>query len=440
MKTRFEKALEQLYSFLDYERLTNPAPFNTCRYDLGQFRGSLDILGNPQLAYPTVHIAGSKGKGSTAAMVESILRSGGYRTGLFTSPHLVDVRERIRIDGEPVSAEIFAPHIEEIAALAREEGKGKNYRTVFEILTAAAFRIFAEINVDIAIVEAGLGGYLDATNVMRPEITVITTIGLDHTNILGNTIGEIASGKAGIFQRDVPVVLGVQGPEARKILRERARKTGTGKITEIGVDCVLEGVEIDSRGTVFSIRLPDSRLQKLYLPLLGEFQAENGATAVATTLALRDSGFDISEKTVRDGLRCVVWPGRMQMLAGFPEILVDGAHSPMSLERLGESIEKIWPEKRIVCVFATNRDKDIRGMLKIVRRFADSIVLTRFDWPRAADTSFLKSMADFDDIAIYETPNTADAIRLARKLSRSGDLIVVTGSLYLVGEVLRLET
>ncbi len=438
MTNHFEIAVKELYSLIDYEKLTNPGPYGTTESHLEQFRKVLEDRGNPQFKYPVIHIAGSKGKGSTAAVCESILRASGYKTGLYTSPHLVDIRERIKIDGKAISKEVFASKILEMTAYAKKIGLQKGYRTVFEILTASAFEIFAEAGIETAVIECGLGGKLDATNVLRPAVTVITTVGLDHTEILGKTIEEIALDKADIMRPEIPVVLGVQNEKAAKTLNEFAEARGAKPFGQIGKNAIVENIRSTKAGVTYNLCFDGKKYSDLKTPLLGRFQAYNSATAVVTIFAFRNTGLKISDKAIREGLARVSWPGRIHLFKTSPEILVDGAHSPMAVEALLDSVREIWPKRPIITVFGANRDKDIQGMINPLAEFSKALVLTRFNWPRAAETVDMEGMLDNPKTPIGRTETLAEALEWAKKEAVGDDLIIITGSLYLVGEALKL--
>ena len=433
-----EAAIERLYSFIDNERLTGAPVYGTTDLDLDRFRALLAKRGNRHREFRSVHIAGSKGKGSTAAMLDSILRANGVRTGLYTSPHLIDLRERIRVDGRCVDATVFATKLDELTRIAVEASAQRSFRTVFEILTATAFEIFAEAGVEIAVVEVGMGGRLDATNVIDPSLSVITPIGLDHLRALGGTIEKIASEKAGILRRGVPLLLSLQSDAAHRVIRARADEVGAGSVVEIGKDWRIANVRADCAGTTFDLRGQDTYYKDLRTPLLGRFQAENAACAVAAAHML-----DADEAAIRSGLSNVVWPARMQLFPQdkFPksdraDVVVDGAHSPMAFERIIEALAEIWPDIAPVWVFAANHDKDIPSMLDILASRAGGLILTTFDWPRAASPAKLASLAPRADFPVRQMPDVHDALAAAAAIAGPNGLIVVAGSLYLAGEAL----
>lgn len=438
--THLEKAVERLYSFVDNEKLAGPPVYATTELDIERFRSVLEERGNRQREFESVLIAGSKGKGSTAAMLDSILRARGLRVGLFTSPHLIDIRERIRIDGRCVDGEIFAKKIDELTSIALKNNAQRSFRTVFEILTGAAVEIFAESGVDIAIFEAGMGGRLDAVNAIEPSLSIITTIGIDHTHALGDTVAEIASEKAGILRSGVTAVIGRQIDSARRSINAHAAKIGAGPLSKIDEDWQIAKIRINREKTSFDLSGPDVSYEDLRLSLIGRFQAENAACAVAAASIL-----GTGEIFVREGLSNTVWPARMQI---FPannipksrftnDIIVDGAHSPMAFERIVETLAELWKEAKPVWVFAANRDKDIPSIFRIIEKHASGIVLTTFDFPRAASISELASIVQSTGFPVIQKPNIRGALASAQSIAESNAPIVVAGSLYLAGEALR---
>ncbi len=418
-----DRVLGSLYKLIDYEKLGSKNPYETDESDLHRFRELLRARGDNHKRYKTILIAGSKGKGSTSAMLESILRADGRRTGFYSSPHLVDIRERFRIDGNIVEAELLSKKLEDILPEALEAGAGQGFRTVFEILTASAFELFAEAGAEIAVIEVGLGGRLDATNVIDPDLTIITPIGLDHTNVLGETYEAIAREKAGILRHGIPLILAIQRPEARKAILLKAESLGAHPIIDINEHNPLKNISLSRSGTTFDYSFSGSNFIGLHIPLLGAHQAENAAVAVSAANYL-----DVGEAAIREGLGAVDWPARMQIVASSPDILIDGAHSPMAFERLIEAVRAIW-RRPPVWLFAANRDKDVPGMLELARGFSAGLYLTSFDWPRAMSVEELKSLAP-EGIAVH---SNEEALALAREAAGPDGLVVIAGSLYLAG-------
>ena len=433
----YRRSIAHLNSFINFERLPEPR-FNTQQRDIDRFRVLLQNLGTPQSAFSTIHIAGTKGKGSTAAILASILCAAGYRVGVYTSPHLITVRERMRIDGRIISKREFASVMSRIAGINRASNGNDltGFRTVFEHLTAAALLWFASRQVDVAILEAGLGGRLDATVVVDPVVSVLTPIGLDHTAILGDTIAEIAADKAHIIKFGIPAISACQSPEALNELQKRAHLVGadlhlaTGRKEFKLKSCSFTGQEFLSGRE----GLNDCML-KLNLP--GRFQLDNVSTALTVVDVLRKRGFNISIDAVSAGLRTVRWLGRMQYVKGKPPVILDGSHNIMAVEALLESLIPLIRDFRLRVVFSALRSKPIEGMLGRLSRHACGFHLAPICFPKSANGMELASLADslgLDYKLHYDLPS---AFESACSEAGSDEVILATGSLYLVGEILR---
>lgn len=405
---------------------------------LGRVRLLLSALGDPQDRFPSIHVAGTNGKGSTAAMAASILQAAGLRVGLYTSPHLCDFSERIRIDGRPIGEADVARHylyIKRVWASLGKAGVEEGDPTFFELTTAMAFRHFAERRVDAAVIETGLGGRLDATNVLRPIVTVLTTISRDHEAHLGGSISAIAREKAGIIKLGVPVVVGSLVSEAQAVVGQAARERGA-KVVRLGEEFRAESVRLTAAGGTFDWTREDACFAGLSIPLAGAHQVRNAAVAAAAaTEAARASGgaFDVGEQAVREGLRRVSWPGRFEVLSSAPTVILDGAHNPEGMCALIDALSLLAPSERRTLVFGALADKNAGRMLASAGPAFDRIVLVRPDSERAADP---RELADL-------VPDGPEAIvrggvggALAEILDGAGarDRIVVAGSLYLVGE------
>jgi dihydrofolate synthase/folylpolyglutamate synthase len=406
----FAAAQRFLSRTTDYERMASR--YTRREYDLVRMRRLLAALGNPEKAVLCLHIAGTKGKGSTAHWTESMLRAAGHRTGLYTSPHLVDVRERIRVDGDPVGDAEFA------RAIAALEPACRRLRpTYFEILTAAAFRIFAERRVDWAVIEVGLGGRLDATNVILPAACAITTIDFDHMDKLGNTLAAIAGEKAGILKPGVPAVSSPQAPEAAAAIRARGP-----------VETVCFRV-LRSAGDGVHFRVEASR-RSWTLPARGAHQAANAATALALVDA---SGARCPEAARRRGLARARLPARVEIVSRGPTTIVDAAHNPVSARALKEALKGL-PSRRRVLVFGASEDKDTAAMLGTLAPLAWRTILTKAASPRAADPELLARQAGRR--ATLTMGSVAASLKLARKLAGPEGQVVVAGSFYVAGEAL----
>ncbi|MBO8141835.1 MAG: bifunctional folylpolyglutamate synthase/dihydrofolate synthase [Firmicutes bacterium] len=405
---------------------------------LSRIRFLLARMGDPQDAYPAVHVAGTNGKGSTAAMIAAALKAAGLRVGLFTSPHLVRYNERIAVDGEPIGDDELGPLLEELkghaeAAAARPE---VGQPTEFEVGTAAALAHFARRRVDLAVVEVGLGGRLDATNVVRPAVTVITPVGRDHTEVLGEDLASIAEEKAGIIKPQVPVVCGRQRPEAMPVIQARCASVGA-PLYRFGIDFEARLVSADRRGTSFDARWRDRWLLGLSVPLLGSHQAENGAVAVAALCRLAEDGWPVTEEAVRAGLAAVRWLGRLEVVERRPWVILDGAHNPDGCRALRQGLEEVFPGVRPVFVIGMLRNKPIDDMLGELLPMATAAVFTAPASSRtpAADPHELARRASGLVPLSAVEPQPSAALAKARDLAGPEGLVCVCGSLYLVGEL-----
>jgi len=404
---------------------------------LHRTRAMMQALGNPQDKYPAIHIAGTNGKGSVAAMSESILRHAGLTTGLYTSPHLVRVEERLRINGRPVSPGQFsslATRIRKTELALMDEKILDRPLTTFEFLTCCAFLHFAKEKVDMAVFEVGLGGKLDATNIIRPMVSVITGISLDHQNYLGRTLKKIAGEKAGIIKEKVPVISGCSAPAPRRVIINQAIKV-CAPLLEIGKDAVIENVR-DLRGRFsFDLRTPQREYKNLRLSLAGEHQTRNAALAVLAVEALKN--FPIKIRDIRAGLINTGWPGRLDTYSSKRRTLLDGAHNPEGARLLKDYLIR-QKEKEIHMVFGAVRDKNIRGMGSEVFPLATSIHLTPLLNTRTADPEDIAAMHKGCRSRMKLHGSMKEALYAAWKECSPSGLVVVTGSLYLVGELLPL--
>ncbi len=428
MPLSYKEALEFIYSFTDYEKLRgyrySPEEFNLARME-----NLLGLIGNPHISFRSLHVAGTKGKGSTCAMLESVLRAHGYRTGLYTSPHLHTFRERIRIAGEMVSEEDVTSGIEELRPYI-EKIPGI---TTFEVMTALAFFLFARKGVEVAVVEVGLGGRLDATNVVIPLVSVITSISFDHMQILGNTLASIACEKAGIIKEKVPIVSAPQEREALEVIEETARLKGS-PLVLVGRDWTWEEIiETSEDQSFIAKRLnPPGFSVKVRLPLLGVHQPVNATVAIAALEEARVRGLLVSDEAIREGLEKVEWPGRLEILQHSPLLVVDGAHNVDSARRLAQSLRKLFSWDRFILIFGASADKDIPGMLKELLPLADEVIFTRARNPRAASPDEMLKEAEALGFKGKVVEPAVKAIEVALEEAKARDLVCVTGSLFLV--------
>ncbi|MGD1995422.1 MAG: folylpolyglutamate synthase/dihydrofolate synthase family protein [Anaerolineae bacterium] len=428
----YRETIEYLHSLTDYEkrRIERYTPETL---DLSRVQRLLDAVGNPHLTYRAVHIAGTKGKGSTAAMMESTLRAAGFRTGLYTSPHLHTFRERIRVGTALISRERVVSLAEELRPLIAEIPGV----TTFEAITAMAFMHFARQQVDVLVAEVGLGGRLDATNVLVPEVAVITSLSLDHTYLLGDTLPQIAREKAGIVKSGVPVVSAPQRPEAIHVIEEisHARQA---PLVEVGRDWTWDPGPFDLEGQSFAARRVrdggDELAGEYWIPLLGRHQLENATTGLAALEALRERGFDLPRAAVETGLHDVTWPGRMEVLDQDPLVVVDCAHNPYSARSLREALGEWFPDRRWVLVYGASEDKDIAGMLAVLLPITDYLIVTRSEHPRAASpvelADIVASVGGGAEVAV----NVPRALQRALLTAEPGSGLLFTGSIFLVAE------
>ncbi|MGD2176849.1 MAG: folylpolyglutamate synthase/dihydrofolate synthase family protein [Anaerolineae bacterium] len=427
------ESIAYLHSLTDYEtkRVTRYSPE---AFDLSRVQSVLEAVGNPHRRFRSVHIAGTKGKGSTAAMVESCLRAAGCRTALYTSPHLHTFRERIRVGVDKISRDEVVGLVEELRPLVERMPE----LTTFEVITAIGFLHFARCDVDVAVVEVGLGGRLDATNVLSPEVAVITSISRDHTYLLGDTLGEIAREKGGIIKSGIPTVSAPQRAEAI-ITIERISREREAPLIEVGRDWDYQAGLADREGQSFAVRrIVDggSPLDGEYwIPLLGRHQLENAASALATLDLLEQRGFDIPVQAVHQGLREVQWPGRMEILSQDPPVVVDCAHNPYSARTLREALKEWFPDQNWVMVFGASADKAVAGMLEVLVPISDYIIVTRADHPRAMAPIKLADIVAEVGGGAEVSLNVRKSLDRALAMMDPDNGLLATGSIFLVADL-----
>ena len=435
----YEAALAYIDTFINSERspdFSRQARF----YNLERISRLLAHLGNPHRRLKVVHIAGSKGKGSTAALIASILTRAGYKTGLFTQPHLITPRERCRINSRLISEEDFAQYVDRlrpsIEAMTELELVGRV--SFFEIYTALVFTYFADNAVDFAVIEVGLGGRLDATNVVDPLVSVITPISLEHTAILGDTHEAIAKEKAEIIKPNRPVVLAPQVPEAQAVF-ETVAADRDAPMDAVGRDIRLKRKDWNTNGQTLDLTTQSVLYPDLFLSLLGEHQAVNAATAVGCIERIRQEGYNVPRTSIYSGLKEVCWAGRMQVVGRSPAILLDGAHSPTSAEALCKAICEVFHYRRLILVVGLMRDKDLQAIGEILCPFADEIIITQaFDNPRVTPAEEIAGAWSEIGTKFHVCPNAREAIPLAQSIATTSDLICIAGSIYIVGEAMKV--
>lgn len=452
----YEAALAYIEAFIDYER--SPDFSRQARlYNLNRISLLLNRLGNPHDRLRVIHIAGSKGKGSTAALVASVLTHAGYKTGLFTSPHLITPRERCRIDGELISEADVAFYIDKIKP-AIETVSASDFGRVsfFEIYTALAFTYFADKATDFAVIEVGLGGRLDATNVVTPVATVITPIGLEHTAILGETYTEIAAEKAEIIKAGCPLALAPQHPEARAVFEKVANDRNVSivevKTDEATRDPVSRDVGQEHRASTsqlvrdadgipiaqqFDVETDSESYSQLTIPLLGHHQFVNATTAIAAIECLKQKGYTIPKNSIYAGFKNVQWHGRIQRIMSSPLVVLDGAHSAASMAALCLTLHESFRYTRSIFIVSLMKDKNLKAIGDIVSKTADTVIATQVsENPRVMTAEAIQDAWSGMCEKITICPNPEKAIARALASASPTDLICITGSLYLVGQAL----
>ena len=441
----YNKALDYLYSFVDYS-LKHISELARAEFNLDRMFALMEALGNPQSKYPIIHVAGTKGKGSVSALCASALKAAGYTVGLYTSPHLIDYCERIQVNGKPISHEFMVELVEEIKPFVAKIPK----LTTFEITTALGFLAFAKQGVNAAVIEVGLGGRLDATNVVKPKVSVITSLSYDHMAVLGDTLTKIAGEKAGIIKQGVPVVSAPQTEEALQVV-ERVAKSKECTFTLVGKDVKFERTNSSLDGQTCIVRWSSSSERwlggayrdqqgsnqasaelELTIPLLGLHQIENAATAYT---ALKISALEIPDDAIQEGFAEVKWPARFEVLRREPPVIIDSAHNRDSAGRLRETLDEYFPETPAILIFCALEDKDITGMLEELRPRLEKVVATRADHPRAPSAEWIAEQARKVGLPAEAVEPVAQA--LERGLEAAGDkkVVLAAGSVAFAGEV-----
>lgn len=412
----YKEALRYIYSLQKFG----------IKFGLSKTENILKVFGNPHKKKIYIHIAGTNGKGSVASFISSILKEAGYKVGLYTSPHLVRFTERFRINGKEISREEAANLIFEI----RKYFAPHEPPTFFEATTAMAIIYFYRQNTDIDIMEVGMGGRLDATNVINPIVSVITNIGLDHQQYLGSTLIQIAREKAGIIKRGIDLITGVNQPKIISFFEDQAKEKDA-PLYRVGKDIMYR-----RRNGAVNYYGINMRLKNLRPKMNGAFQTKNVAISLGVIELLREKGFRIDEDAIYRGVENAFWPGRMHIISSSPLIILDGAHNPTAMKMLSLSIKERYPEKRIILVIGIMKDKDIKRMLRNILGISDYVIYTRPVYSRAADPKDLVNYGRLFKKEGEVIPSLKDAIDKARDMAKEDDLILITGSLFTVGEAL----
>ncbi len=394
----------------------------------------MGVMDNPHRRFRSIHIAGTNGKGSTSAFIASMLRAAGYRVGLYTSPHLVSFTERIRINGIAITeAKVVQLVCRVRSACAASCGAEPLNPTFFEVATAMAFMYFAEQAVDIAVVEVGMGGRLDSTNVITPLVSVITNIDIEHTEFLGDTLELIAGEKAGIIKQHVPVISGAVQPEVIRVIEKEAAARHA-PLYRLPSDFRPEPLS-SGHGQSFHFRGMGTEYERLSISMLGRYQADNACLAVAAVECLRKENIAVDERAIRHGLAQAAWEGRLERVGRNPDVYLDGAHNPASARMLAAEVRRMKSAyRKLILVIGILGDKDFRGILSELVPLADRVIATRPDYARGMDVLSLAAAVRAFTEPVETAETVAEAITKAKQAAEAGDLVLITGSLYVVGD------
>ncbi len=442
----FQDALDYLYSFADYSK-KRTYRYSADVFDLQRVHELLHALGDPQDQFASFHIAGTKGKGSVSALIASALDAAGYRTGLYTSPHLQRFTERIRIGDAEIPEQAVADLVFEI----RDKGEGIAGLTTYEWITALGFLYFARQEVDLAVIEVGLGGRLDATNILDPMVVVITSLSYDHMHLLGDSLSDIAREKAGIIKSDVPIVLAPQQYEAERVVEDIARELDA-PLVRVGKDWLYApGTHDLHRQNLFIWPDDEQPLMDAYvesggmeewvpprfeIPLLGYHQVINATVAYASLQVAKDAGLKVEDEAIREGFRSVHWPGRFQVLSESPTVVIDSAHNRDSALKLRIALDDYFPGQLVTLVFGASTDKDISGMFADLLPRVSRLIVTQAKHPRASDLHSLADRAHGFALRVETITPVANALEHAISIARPGEVVVVAGSIFVAGESL----
>ena len=430
----YRQAIDYINSYTDYEKLG--MPHDPAFYDLRRVDELLALLGNPHQKAGSVHITGTNGKGSVAAMVASALTVSGYTTGLYTSPHLQSWRERLRVDGKLISEAELAGLLTVLKSQVEAVNQRARYGklTTFELLTVLAFAYFGQKGVELQVLEVGMGGKFDATSVINPLVCLLTPISFDHTDVLGTTLAEIATEKCGIIKPASTVVSSPQPDEALAVIKESCRKLKAELVT-VGKDIAWQGLSFDLEGQRLNVEGRKGSYG-LSIPLLGQHQLVNAATAVAALEVLADKGFTITGESIAKGLELVSWPGRLQVLSRRPLVVVDGAHNIGAARSLAQSLKQFFDFKRAILVMGTSQDKDIAGIVAELAPIFDEVIVTRSGHPRAMAPAPLVAEFARHGIKARIAEDVPSALSRALALAGEKDLVCAAGSLFIVAEAM----
>jgi dihydrofolate synthase/folylpolyglutamate synthase len=432
----FQEAVRYLLSL--GRELAAPTQAAAAKFNLENITILAKSLGHPEQKYPSIHIAGTNGKGSTAAFLESVLRRAGYRTGLYTSPHLERINERIRVNGDEISDAAFASVFSRIQRTIEQllaDGTLRAHPTFFECVTAIAFVHFAEAEVEFAVFETGLGGRLDATNILTPKVSVITRIDFDHENFLGHSLPEIAGEKAGIIKPGVPVVIAEQREEARSVLVAKAHEQHSPMTETLGTFEIKSQEMVNGRVRAALKEIATGTMFDLAPQLSGRFQLQNALNAVAAARLLRSQGAHIDDAAIEKGIAAATWPGRIEKVQSRPDIYLDGAHNPSAARELATFLQENFPGRKLILLFGALRDKAVDEIAGILFPLASEVIFTEPSTSRSISATQLAEIASHHAAKFEIIPDAKQALRTALAKAAPTDVICITGSLYLVGEL-----
>ncbi|MBT3190541.1 MAG: bifunctional folylpolyglutamate synthase/dihydrofolate synthase [Anaerolineae bacterium] len=430
MNKSYQEALDYLYSFVNYS-FKHSSELAKAEFNLDRMRDLMRLLGDPQNDYPIIHIAGSKGKGSTAAFVASALRAADYRVGLYTSPHLQYFTERMQVNGVPIPQDEFVALVEKLKPAIEQVP----FITTFELATALGFLHFSRQKITVAVVEVGLGGRLDATNIITPLVSVITSISLEHTAVLGDTLTKIAREKAGIVKTGYPFVASPQKTEVVSVFDLVAEEHDV-PLTLVGRDVFYRVKKKSIDGQMLEVWMRNGPKMKLSIPLLGEHQVENAVTAYTVLLTARREGLIFNAAQIKQGFADTQWAGRFEIWRENPPIVLDSAHNPDSISKLRQTLEEYYPDEKVVLIFGVSEDKNITEMLMELAPRLEKVILTKSEHPRAVEAQKMIEFAEQAGVA-YEAVEPVE-MAVARALEIVDErkfLLLSAGSIFLTAAV-----
>ncbi len=436
-ENEYQRSLDYIYSFIDLS-LTRNLRYSPDKFDLSRMYKLMSLIGDPQLNYDVIHVAGTKGKGSICAMTASIIKEAGYKVGFYSSPHMIEFRERIKINNIDISKQLLTNSVMKLRPIINSVEK----ISAFEIITAIAFKYFADQQVDIAFIEVGMGGRLDATNVVQPIVSIISPVSHDHMKILGNTIVKIAREKAGIIKNSVPVILSPQKKSAKEEIVKIANRKGS-LIIDTSEKYNFKQINYSLEKQSFTIKKKEIKSSAasspIYeIPLLGDHQINNAITSFACIMQLRKMDYEINENALKNGFLNVDWPGRFEVVCHKPLIIVDGAHNRDSFRKLRNTIKKYLAGKKVTLIFGASEDKEVKLMLNIIKPFIDRFVLTKSEHPRALGLGELEKIVSKLDLDNYSISEIDNIIPLILRESGQDQAFVASGSIFIAGAIKQL--